>query len=339
MRYFTLSGRKPSSFVRRSAAVLSATALAATAVAAASTPAGAALSRGGAANGDGTPGFIRDRQGIAVQMCTDNLQCEPAVSPDIGTYFAAEATVGPMRASWGVDAAFLEDAAGNISNRVGVSNSAVFRAEGLRPNRRYTIRGPWGQHRCFSDERGRLDNKNCLFERGGEAGGPLALGPIKTLLRAKFPPAGGFLGGDAAQRVTGSPTGFNRVTLDGPGVHAQSRFFTIGGQLVDDTAMGMLNKNRIKMGTKRNVAAVTKSVVYRSVGTAPARVRVSKAGENPGAFKLNNGCARVALNPGRRCTIEITYRPKAQNSVAQLVIDDNGIAARRTVRLRGITGR
>lgn len=339
MRYLTSAATRPSGFLRRSAAVLSATALTATAVIAASNPAGAALSRGGAANDDGTPGFIRDRQGVAVQLCTDALQCEPAAAPDIGAYFSAEATLGPMRASWGIEAAFLENAAGAITNRAAVGNSALFRAEGLRANRRYTIRGPWGTHRCFTDERGRLDNKNCLFERGGEAGGPLAAGPIKTLLRAKFPPAGGFLGGDVAQRVTGSPTGFNRVTLDGPGVHTQTRFFTISGQLVDNTAMGMVSKRRIELGNERRVEPVTKRVVYRSVGTAPARVRIRKTGENPGAFKLNNSCSRVTLNPGRKCAVEITYTPMRENSKAQLVIDDNGIAAPRKVRLKGVTGR
>jgi hypothetical protein len=339
MRYINLSGRKPSVAVRRSAAIFSATAVTATALLAVSNPAGAVLTRGGGANADGTPGFIRDRQGIAVQLCADAVQCEAAAAPDIGSYFSAEATLGPMRAIWGVEAAFLENAAGNPTNRAAVSNIALFRAEGLRANRRYTIKGPWGTHRCFTDERGRLDNKNCLFERGGEAGGPLSAGPVKTLLRAKVVPAGGFLGGDVARRVTGSPTGFNKVTLDGPGAHFRTSFFTVGGELVDNTAMGMLTKKRIEMGTERRTTPVTKRVVYRSVGTAPARVRVSKAGENPGAFKLNNSCARVSLNPGRRCAIEITYTPKRENSKAMLVIDDNGIAPARQVRLKGITGR
>jgi hypothetical protein len=339
MRYRNLLGTRPSTVMRRSAAILSATAVAATTALAVSNPAGAVITRGGGANADGTPGFVRDRQGIAVQLCTDAVLCEPAAAPDIGSYFSAEASLGPMRAVWGIEAAFLEDAAGNPTNRAAVSNMALFRAEGLRANRRYTIKGPWGTHRCFTDERGRLDNKNCLFERGGESGGPLAGGPIKTLLRAKVRPAGGFLGGDVARRVTGSPTGFNKVTLDGPGAHFRTSLFTIGGQLVDDTAMGMVAKSRIKMGNKRNVAPVTRHVTYRSVGTAPARVRVSKVGPDPVAFKLDNGCARVALNPGRRCTIDITYRPRAQNSKARLVLDDNGVAAPRRVRLLGITGR
>ncbi|MGH3315477.1 MAG: hypothetical protein ACRDO0_04970 [Nocardioidaceae bacterium] len=155
MRFFTSTvgakGRDnatPNGSMRRSVVALAATALASTALLGAVNTADAVVRPGPGRNADRTTVFIRDGNGMALQLCTDAINCEAPVAPDIGSYFSAEATVGPMRAIWGIDAAFLEDEAGNPTTRAAVSNSALFRAEGLRANRRYTIRGPWGRHTC-----------------------------------------------------------------------------------------------------------------------------------------------------------------------------------------------
>jgi hypothetical protein len=120
MRFFTSTvsakGRDnatPSGSVtmRRSVVALAATALASTALLGAVNTADAVVRPGPGRNADGTPVFIRDSNGMALQLCTDAINCEPPVAPDIGSYFSAEATLGPMRAIWGIDAAFLEDEA------------------------------------------------------------------------------------------------------------------------------------------------------------------------------------------------------------------------------------
>jgi len=322
----------------RGFAALSATVLAATALVATSTTAGAAISPSGARNPDRTPAFVRDGQGLALALCADAVRCEPAdaAAGDIGSYFSAEAALGPMRAIWGVDAAFLENAAGNLTTRPGVTNAALFRAEGLRPNSRYTMRGPWGTHRCTTNADGALDNKNCLFEAGGEAGGALRTGPIKSFLFGRSPQ--GFIGDlTIPQRVTGSPSGFNRVTLTGPGANFSTNRFVLGGQMRANTPMGLLAKDSLRFGSRSNTRVITRTLRYRSVGTAPARLRIRRAGPNPFAFKVNENCG--ALAPRSVCRIRVSYNPGANNRRARLVINDNTLAPPRRVSLTGIAPR
>ncbi len=341
--FFSAGGQQPTAggdtatisacTARRSFAILSASALAAsTLFVGMAGSADAAVAPGGGRNADGTPTYVRDAHGLAAQMCTDALNCEPGEAPDIGAYFSAEADLGPLSAGWGIEAAFLEAADGTISTRAAVSNSALFRAEGLRPNRRYTIRGPWGSHTCLSNGQGELNNKNCMFERGGEAGGPLRTGPVKSLLRARFP-VRGFLGADVPQRVTGSPTGFNRVTFTGPGVNVRTNLFLITGQLADNTPMAMVNRDRLRLGSRTSTRTVTKVIRHHSVGTATARARVSKAGDNPRSFRVDNNCRSVAA--GRTCAIRVSYNPGRNDRFATLVIDDNTMAKPRRVDLVG----
>jgi hypothetical protein len=323
---------------RRHLAVLSATALAAATLLAGNGAADAAISPGGGRNPDRTPVFLRDAQGLALRLCTDTVNCEPAAEAgEIGSYFSAEAELGPMRAIWGIDAAFLEDAADNITDRPTLTSSALFRAEGLRPNRRYTIRGPWGTHRCTTDGQGQLTNKNCLFERGGEAGGRLGAGPIKSFLYTRLAPRG-FLGDLVVpQRVTGSPTGFNRVTLRGPGVRARTRFFVLGGQMAEDQPMALMGRSQLRLGSRSSGATVTKTLHYRSVGTAPVTMRIRKAGNHPGAFRVTRGCGELA--PRQSCRIEVTFNPGRLDRFARLVVTDNTLAGKRRVFLTGIAPR
>lgn len=326
---------------RRTVATVSATVLAAGALLASSVSADAVVTAGGARNADGTPGLIRDDHGLAMQLCVDATNCEPAdpAAGDIGQYFSAEAALGPMRAIWGLDAAFLEDAAGNLTDRAAVTNAALFRAEGLRPNSRYTIKGPWGTHRCSTNVDGALDNKNCLFVGGGEAGGTIGSGPVKSFLFAQIHPAG-FLGNlTVPQRVVGSPTGFNRVTLDGPGAHFSTNRFVLGGQMVENQPMALVGQGaenqKIRLGSKRNTRVVTKTLRYRSVGTAAANPQIRKAGRDPGAFKLTKtNCGAVA--PRQSCQIQISYTPRRADKHAVLVITDNTLAGPRRVSLTGV---
>jgi hypothetical protein len=299
--------------------------------------ANAAVNPGGGRNPDGTPVFVRDGQGIALTMCADTLICEPAASPDIGAYYSAEATAGPISAAWGIEAAFLENEAGVVTDRAAVGNSAVFRGRDLRPGRVYTIRDPWRTYRCRADNRGRLDNKNCLFEGGGEAGGPMRRGPIKSFLVPRFSIAAGLIGGLTGSRVTGSPTGFNRFSVEGPGLNVRTRFFTVSGQLLAGTPMGVVSRTQLRLGGHSNNRPVTKAIRYRSVGTAPARVRTRKTGDR-GAFRITNNC-RGGVAPGRSCSIEVTYRPTRADKNARLVISDNTMARPRSVRLSGIAPR
>jgi len=213
----------------------------------------------------------------------------------------------------------------------------VHHASGLRPNKTFTIRDPWGTHRCTTDASGRLDAKNCFFERSGGTGGPFRLGPVKSLLRSRFPTAG-FLGAAAPQRVTGSPIGFNKLNVTGPGVNVHTNLFTVTSQLAPSTPMSLVDTDAVRLGSRQSSKPVTKVIRYRSVGTAAAKPRLSKAGANPAASKASSSCASVA--PGRQCAIKVTYRPiVGRDKSAVLVIDDNTMAKPRRVALTGVAPR
>ena len=320
-------------FTSRAAAVLAAAAVAAGTLAAGAGSADAAVTAGAGRTADGEPVSEHDSAGQAVAFCTTPVLCEPPAGI-IGSYFSAEADAGPVSGSWNVEAAVNLD----LPTRPAmVSNSVMFRATGLRPNKTFTIRDPWGTHRCTTDASGRLDAKNCFFERGGESGGPFRLGPVKSFLRSQFPTAG-FLGADAPQRVTGSPTGFNKLTVTGPGVNVQTKLFTVTSQLAPNTPMSLLDTDAIRLGSRHSTKPVTKVIRYRSVGTAAAKPRLSKAGANPVAFTVSSNCASVA--PGRQCAIKVSYRPVVgRDKSAVLVIDDNTLAKPRHVALTGVAPR
>jgi hypothetical protein len=162
-------------------------------------------------------------------------------------------------------------------------------------------------------------------------------GPVKSFLVPRFSVASGLLGGLTGSRVLGSPSGFNRVSIKGPGVNARSRFFTVSGQLVANTPMGVVNRKDLRLGKRNNARRVTRTIRYRNVGTATARVRTRKTGQR-GAFRINNGC-RGGVAPGRACAIKVTYRPTRRDKAARLVINDNTLAKPRSISLRGISPR
>ena len=319
---------------RRPAALLSVAALAATGAIATAVPAGAVITPSGGAGADGLANMYRDAQGAAVAQCLDAAFCPPVAAGDGPMYYSADASVGSLRATWVLEGIFLEDAAGNPTNQLAISNSALFRAAGLQPNKKFTITDPWGTHTCISDGDGSLGNTTCLFEGGGEAGGAVGSGPVKSLLRAVNAPAGFFGPLDAARRVTGSPSGFNRVTLTGPGVNIGTSFFTVNGQMPTGTAMTTVGTDALKLGSVKKATPSTATIPVSSFGTADAAFTVAKAGANPGAFQVQ---IPAAVASGGAGTIRVTYAPKANRNVsAVLTIDDNGLAAPRKVTVTGV---
>lgn len=317
---------------RRAAALFSVSALAATALVATAGSAGAVVTTGGANDANGRPAFVRDGAGVALALCTDAVQCEPAdpADPLHGGYFGAEATAGPITAIYGIETAAGEDAAGNPSDQAVLANVARFRGEGLRPGGRYTIRDPWGTRTVFADDQGDLE---VVREAGGEAGTPLGQGVVKTFLRARNAPAG-FLGSlEGVGPVTGSPTGFNQITVTGPGVNATQRNFTVSGQMRANTAMTSVGVESVRLGNINKAGPSTVNIRVASFGTAPAQVSVTKAGANPGRFQV----ARTAtIAQGSNGQIQVTYRPQRNRThSAVLVLNDNGLGAPHRIRLQG----
>ena len=318
----------------RSTALFSAVVLVASGIAATMGGANAAVTRGSGENASGTPNFYRDAQGMALELCLDgtaDVQCEPPADDHLGIYFAADAAAGPLSAIYGVEAVLDTDV---TPAEPIVINGARFRFEGARPNTTYTIKDPWRTTRCRTDGTGSAD---CRRETTGDFNA-VRNGHITTFLRSIGPSASQFIGTHTrANRVAGSPTGFNRVVVTGGGQRFMTNRFSLMGQKRDNTAMSALNRRALELGNGRQTGVVSKSVRYSSIGTANARPTVRKGGQNAAAFRVTDNCASQA--PGTACNITVTFRPgRYANSVkrAFLVIDDNGLAAPRRVSLKGI---
>jgi hypothetical protein len=322
---------------RRSTALLSAAVLAASGILATTGTAGAVITRGaGTAAGSGVPNFYKDAQGLALQLCTDanaNL-CDPPVDDHIGVYFAAEATTPHLRAIYGVEAVQNADNPGGAPL---VSNGTRFRLSGLRPGTRYTITDPWGTTTVRTDGTGGRDFR---METGGRFDA-VQNGHVTTFLRSLKRNGADFIGSaNLTSRVAGSPTGFNKVRLTGPGGRSWTTDqFSLMGQKRDNTAMSAVSKRSLALGNGRQADVVTRTIKYSSFGTATARPTVRKGGVNPGAFSVRDNCAAQA--PGSACAITVKFAPRQNAGVkkAFLVIDDNGLAAPRRVNLKGVGSR
>jgi len=314
---------KRNTFARRQgrmpAALLSVAALATTGLIAAAVPAGAVVTAG-PDRADGLPQFFGDAAGLAAGPCEDAVICEGGFDPADGVYFDAGAEVGPISAIYSVGAGLDPDAGGALA----VDNVARFDATGVR-NGTYTIRDPWTGNRTRTCEatQNRMD---CRFLTGN---------PVKSLLKADNAPAG-FLGnGEVASRVTGSPTGFNRVVITGPGGFRQSTSrFTVLGQMPADTAMTSVGTKALRLGSVTKARPSVATIPVSSFGTAAADITVSKSGANPGAFQVQTP---ASVASGNAANIRVTYTPTAnRNASAVLTVRDNGLAAPRQVKLTGI---
>jgi hypothetical protein len=304
-------------------ALLSAAALAVTGLVMTAVPASAVLTQGPGVTVDGLPASFHDSQGLAVAPCDAGVAlCGGGFNPADATYFSATTNVGPIKAVYALTAGVAPPPeVGVVVNQV---NRFDARRGALAPGT-YRIQDPWGTTTCLADANG----MNCRDIRVGT-------GRISSLLRAANPPAG-FLGnGAAGSAVTGSPTGFNKMLVTGPGgFRATTGQFIIIGQLLPATPMTLMTTKALSLGSAAKATPSTANIAIHSVGTAAAPVSVAKGGTNPGDFALVNNCAPAPV--GTTCRIGVTYTPRAnRNASAVLTINDGGLAAPRRVALTGV---
>jgi len=302
---------------RRVAALFSASALAAAALVATAGSAGAVITQGGGTRPDNVPTFFQDGNGVRVAACEDLAVCVDAFDPADGVYFDAGADTQSIRAVFSVGAGF--DPAEGLE----IDNSFRFSDAAPLPNGRYTMRHPWGTATCNATA-GTMDCRSALTAT-----------PVSTFLRTLARPAG-FLGnGETPRRVTGSPTGFNRLVITGPGAFREStNLFTVLGQMPANTAMTSVGVESVRLGNVNKAAPSTVNIPVASFGTAPAQVSVTKAGANPGRFQVLQPATIAQDTSGQ---IRVTYRPQNnRNATARLRIATQGNpGATRVVTLRG----
>ena len=304
---------------RRSAAILSVGALTITGLMAVAMPADAVITRSAGATNN-VPNYFRDDIGLRVAPCENVAVCVDPFDPADGVYFDAGADTQSIRAVFSVGAGFDP-----LEPPVEIDNSFRFSNVAPIPNGRYTMRHPCGTATCNAAG-GTMDCRSALTAR-----------PVRTFLRTLARPAG-FLGnGETPRRVTGSPSGFNRLVIDGPGAFREStNLFTVLGQMPAATPMADIAKDALTMGNRNKTTPTTRILRYESLGTANASATATVAGRNAARFTVNDAaCASVA--PGNSCGIRVTYRPQRnRNAAARLRIVTAGNAgATRVVTLRG----
>lgn len=278
--------------------------------------------------------FTDDVSGLALELCLDGTaRCLAApgdlVAPEgEAFYFAAFADAGPFTGEIALEAAFA-DTTGIVFQRF------QYQAEGLTPGDTYTITDPFSTRTCVA-EAGRT---RCRVDSAT----PLS-GPITQWLIADNAPAG-YIGDNAtASTVTGSPTGFNKLRVEGPGITSTCNDPVVGVIANCDETDQWIVQGKIAPGTAATLSAssldfgntatsTTRNITYSSIGTQPAAV-TSATSNNP-AFVVNStGCASVA--PGSSCTIGVTYTPVAgEPDTGTLTINDNTAGSGRTVALSG----
>src|SRR4051794_28514388 len=295
----------------RTIAAVSAAAVVATLAAA--SPAAAALSAVGPVSpaGDvavGFPAWYADDTGLSLQMCLDGVpNCLAAASELVPAhnaggdgeafYYNADATVGPITVSNALEAAYAGP--GADQEMVFTRNQIAARTGGLVPGGTYTVTDPYGTLAdCTANALGAIPNNACRTETVPAAldfNGALN-GRITSFLTwdtygnpgLGTPPPAGYIGDNATEHtVTGSPTGFNKVRIVGPGINAdgaqscaadwtgdpadcaETDLFIVQGK-VQPGASATLSIRSVAFG---NVGVpTTQTVTYTSTGTTDASV-------------------------------------------------------------------
>ncbi|MGA8210630.1 MAG: choice-of-anchor D domain-containing protein, partial [Nocardioidaceae bacterium] len=334
--------------------------------------ASAALGRVGAVAGAGAlaPGFptwYADTDGTALQPCLDGLPMCLASAADLmadsggeGFYFAADAAVGPITVHNAVEAAYAGDGPGQ--EMVFVRTQVAAHAGGLVPGGTYTVTDPYGTlNSCTANASGQLRNNACRTETVPAAqdfNGALngRVGPFLTWdtygdPSLGAPPPAGYIGDNATpHRVTGSPTGFNKVRVVGPGINAdgsqpcaadwtgaaadcaETDLFVVQGK-VQPGPSAHLSAPSLDFGN--TATAATTRLRYTSTGTEPVTVGSVSAGGSAD-FSLADSCAGTSVAPGTSCTIDVTYTPVAGTTATGSVrVADSTSGSPRTVTLKG----
>jgi Bacterial Ig-like domain/Chitobiase/beta-hexosaminidase C-terminal domain len=350
--------RSASSGARRSSRRILAALLPALLVIAAFTSnASAALSGVGVTDpATGFPSSYSDSNGVVLQPCLDGLPNCLTAAADLtppggeGFYFAADATVGPMNVANHLEAAY---AAAGTGQEVTFMRTQVDAAKGgLTPNGKYTITDPYGVLNCVADGTGVIKANGCRTETTPvpldfKAALSGRIGPFLTWdtfgsTGTGAPPAG-YIGDNVTpHKVIGSPTGFNKVRVEGPGFTGtctnadgttvsncqETDLFVVQGKVAPGasavvTPSGPVNFGNVGPGT------YTKTLTYTNTGTLPMTVdSVALGGANAADFSVANGCALTAafpgLAPGGKCTIDISFTPRANvASSATLTLNDS----------------
>ena len=346
------SGRptRPVTPRRRLGAVLAACTLALGGLVVATAPAAQAdlSSRSTTLNAQGFPTSYTDSSGLSLDLCLDTARClgttAEMIPPDgEAFYYAAFADVGGVSLELALEAAFAD-----LDPIVFQRTQYQADAGVLVPGAVYTMTDPYGVQTCTAT----ANRTRCRIETGG---GPRVFsdalsGRIGPFLRSTSAPAG-FIGDNVtATTVTGSPTGFNRFRVQGPGLADQcgtdcieTTLFTLQGRIAGNAPPGppppaptgdvSVTPASLAFGDQPvdGGATASRTVTVTNTGTAPLTgIAPSSSSAD---FPITDSCP-ATLQAAASCTVGVRFDPTASGARTGTLTVANDVADR-TVSLTG----
>jgi hypothetical protein len=308
-------------------------------------------------------------------MCQDGLPnclAGPELMQDVHAaggdaeafYFHASADLAGFTMESALEAAYAGD--GDGQEMTFQRTQAV--GKNMTPNGRYTFTDPYRTYTCTADATGLVQPaKGCRFETTPIPGNFTAAlaGPIGPFLTwdtfgslTGAPPAG-FIGDNTTPHaVVGSPTGFNKMRVSGPGIAGtctnsdgssvnncqETDKLVLQGKTVNtgnpaaSVSSGTLDFGDVPAGAPA-IPPVTKTLTYANTGSVPVTIgSLAVGGANAAAFTQTNTCGTLpaTIAVGARCTIDVTFTPEpGKASAATLTITDDTPTATRNIALKG----
>jgi Bacterial Ig-like domain len=337
--------------------------------------------------GTGFPSSYTDTNGLSLQPCLDGLPICSATTADLmdpagggeGFYYSADATLtaGPaFKYHTGLEAAWVSAPDPTVNNRETFVRTQISAQKGgLAASAKYTVTDPWGTLTCVSDANGFLLNtaKGCRFQTAAAAGdftsalagrltptGPggtgTAAGPgpflsWDTVGQAVGAPPAGYVGDFVTpHKVTGSPTGFNTVRIQGPNITSTCAGGTIPSCVETDQ---LVVQGKVQPGASAAVSAsswdfgnvpaspaVKKSFTYSNTSTDGTAVNITGVATSAATstdYTVGGTCAAGPLASGASCTVDVTYTPTgaSPDTGSVTVSSDTPTIGDRTITLTG----
>lgn len=290
------------------------------------------------------PAAYTDTDGVALELCLDGPPRCLAAFDDLvpahedgldaeAFYFNADAEVGGIVVSNALEAAYADE--GPDQEMVFVRNQIAHRDGALVPGAEYVVTDPYGTlSACVADANGNIRNNACRTELVSpplDFTGALAgrIGPFLTWdtygAAVGAPPTGYIGDGETPHRVTGSPTGFNRVRITGPGINAsgdqpcaadwtgpaedcgETDLFIVQGKVQPSQSARLTPAGTTDYGNTAD--PVTRTFTYTSTGADPVAVTDVTLTGDP-TFAATDTCVAAGdLASGDTCTVDVAYTP------------------------------
>jgi len=366
--------RSPAGRRRRWSAVAVAAAVVVATLGVLASPASAALSSVGPTDpGSLFPSYYADANGLQLQLCQDGLPyCLSGPTPIQDThatlggtageafYFYANATVAGFKMETGLEAAYLGAGPGNEMTfmRTQATNKTA------TPNGVYHLTDPYGSYTCTANSTGLVQpSKGCRTDQGPvpevfTAALSGRIGPFLTWdtfgsTGPDAPPAGYIGDNTTPHAVIGSPTGFNKMRVSGPGITGtctnsdgstvancqETDKLIVQGKVQPGGSSAALSSGTLDFGDVPAAPPVTKTLTYVNTGSAPITISsMNVTGPGAAAFVLTGTCpvAPATLDVGARCTVDVAFTPDpGRSSTATLTIADDTPTATHDVALQG----